>query len=205
MVLTVFAIACALAGQEGDKAPAPVPAAAPGQEVAVLAGGCFWCLEADLDKLPGVVSTTSGYAGGGDAPVTYEEVGSGKTGHAEVVRVVYDPGKLSYDALLDYFWRHVDPTDAGGQFCDRGRQYRTAVFYASDAQRQAAEASKKALDAARVLPSPVVTEIAPAGTFHPAEVYHQDFYTKNPGRYGSYRAGCRRDAKVAEVWKADKH
>ncbi len=199
IALTLIAAACA-GGTPHDTAMAPVPEAAPGQEVAVLAGGCFWCLEADLDKLPGVIHTTSGYAAGRKADPTYEEVGHGGTGHAEVVRVVFDPKVVTYGALLEYFWRHVDPTDAGGQFCDRGDQYRTGIYPLDEAQQATAEASKKELQASGVLPAPVVTEIVAGQTFFPAEVYHQDFYKVNPGRYQSYRMGCGRDRRVAEVW-----
>jgi len=199
IALTLIAAACA-GTPTHDTTMAPVPAAAPGQEVAVLAGGCFWCLEADLDKLPGVISTTSGYAGGGKVAPTYEEVGRGATGHAESVRVVFDPKVVSYDALLDYFWHHVDPTDAGGQFCDRGNQYRTGIYPVDAAQQATAEASKKELQASGVLPGPVVTEVTGGQTFYPAEVYHQDFHDTTPGRYQSYRMGCGRDRRVAEVW-----
>jgi len=203
IALTLIAAACA-GGQTHDTTMAPVPQAAPGQEVAVLAGGCFWCLEADLDKLPGVLHTTSGYAGGRKADPTYEEVGHGATGHAEVVRVVFDPKVVTYDALLDYFWRHVDPTDAAGQFCDRGNQYRTGIYPVDATQLATAEASKKELQASGMLPGPVVTEILPGQTFYPAEEYHQDFHDTNPGRYQSYRAGCGRDRRVAEVWRNEK-
>jgi methionine-S-sulfoxide reductase len=166
----------------------------------VLAGGCFWCLEADLDKLDGVVATTSGYAGGKVDRPEYHAVGTGSTGHAEVVHVVFDPAKLPYAKLLDYFWHHVDPTDAGGQFCDRGNQYRTGVFPQNEAQLQAATESKAALQGSGKLRAPVVTEIVPGQVFWAAEQYHQDFHVTNPARYQSYRLGCGRDRRVAEVW-----
>ena len=199
----VVAVACA-GGAGHDTTLAPVPPVGPGQEEAVFAGGCFWCMEADFDKLKGVVSTTSGYAGGRDATPTYDEVGRGSTGHAEVVRVVYDPQVVTYEGVLDWFWHHVDPTDAGGQFCDRGSQYRSGIYPVNDAQLKAAEASKQRIDASGVLPAKITTEIVAGQTFHPAEVYHQDFHVTTPGRYLPYRAGCGRDGRVAEVWKKAK-
>jgi methionine-S-sulfoxide reductase len=203
VVLASSSSACQAAPSTSeDKAPAPVPAAKAGQEVAVLAGGCFWCLEADLDKLPGVIATTSGYAGGKKERPTYDEVGTALTGHTEVVHVVFDPKKVAYGQLLDYFWRHIDPTDAGGQFCDRGPQYRPAVFPQTPEQLAEATASRDRLSASGALARPVAVEITPGQTFWSAEVYHQDFYKKNPAHYQRYRSGCGRDAKVAEVWKA---
>jgi peptide-methionine (S)-S-oxide reductase len=166
---------------------------------AIFAGGCFWCVEADFDKLPGVLNTESGYAGGSLKNPTYEQVSAGGTGHAESVRVTYDPKMVSYEKLVDYFWHHVDPTVKDRQFCDIGNQYRTAIFYQDDAQRRAAEASKSALEKSGRL-AHVYTEIAPAGTFYPAEEYHQDYYKKNPIRYKYYRTTCGRDSRVNEVW-----
>lgn len=192
------------AAAPNPNAPAPIPDAQPGQAVAVLAGGCFWCLEADFDKLNGVVHTTSGYAGGATDNPTYREIGTGSTGHAEVVRVVYDAGVLSYDDVVDYFLRHIDPTDGDGQFCDRGNQYRSAIFPVDDTQRVTAQAAIDALSASGVLPGPVATKVEPTATFTAAENYHQDYTTKNPTRYYSYRMGCGRDAKVAKVWAARK-
>jgi peptide-methionine (S)-S-oxide reductase len=201
-MLVSLVVAAACAGSAGhDTTLAPVPPAGPGQEVAVFAGGCFWCMEADFDKLKGVVHTTSGYIAGNDPDPTYEEVGAGRTGHTEAVRVVYDPAVVTYERVLDWFWHHVDPTDASGQFCDRGSQYRTGIYPVDTAQQRAAEASKKAIDASGVLPSRIVTEILAGQTFHPAEIYHQDFHVTSPGRYLPYRSGCGRDARVAEVWK----
>src|SRR5512139_2938235 len=165
------------------RAAAPPPA---NLERATFAGGCFWCMEASLEKVPGVVSVVSGYAGGSVKNPTYEQVGSGTTGHAESVQVTYDPARLSYERLVEIFWRNVDPTDGGGQFCDRGGQYRTAIFYADDAQKRAAEGSKRALEASGRLGKPIVTEIVRLEAFYPAEDYHQDFYKKNPVRYTSY-------------------
>jgi peptide-methionine (S)-S-oxide reductase len=174
-------------------------AAAEATATAIFAGGCFWCVEADFEKLPGVEKAESGYIGGKVQNPTYEQVSAGHTGHAEAVRVWYDPQRISYDQLLDFFWRHIDPTVKDRQFCDVGSQYRTAVFYENDAQRAAAEASKAALEKSGRFPR-IYTEIAPAGTFYLAEEYHQDYYKKNPLRYHYYRSACGRDARVAEVW-----
>jgi len=167
--------------------------------IAVFAGGCFWCVEADFDKLSGVLGTESGYTGGELKNPTYEQVSHGGTGHAESVRVTYDPEKVSYEQLLDYFWRHVDPTVKDRQFCDVGNQYRTAIFYQDDAQRRAAQASKAALEKSGRL-AHVYTEIAAAAPFYPAEEYHQDYYKKNPIRYRYYRTSCGRDARVNKIW-----
>jgi peptide methionine sulfoxide reductase msrA/msrB len=176
-------------------APAPATLAR-----ATFAGGCFWCLEAPFDKVPGVVSTTSGYAGGAQRNPTYEQVSAGGTGHAEVVQVAYDPSRVSYERLLEVFWRNVDPTDAGGQFCDRGSQYRTGIFHEGEDQKRAAEASKRALELQARLGKPVVTQIVRLEAFYPAEDYHQDFYKKSPVRYTTYRAGCGRDRRLRELW-----
>ncbi len=167
---------------------------------AIFAGGCFWCLESDFDKLPGVLSTTSGYAGGSLANPTYEQVSAGGSGHLEVVLVRFDPAQTSYAKLLAAFWPNIDPLTATGQFCDIGSQYRSAIFYRSPEQQRLAEASKAELQASGRLAKPVVTEILPAGTFYPAEEYHQDFYRKNPLRYHFYRSRCGRDARLEELW-----
>ncbi len=167
---------------------------------ATFAGGCFWCMEAPFDKVPGVVSTTSGYAGGRVKNPTYEQVSEGSTGHTEALQVAYDPAKTSYEQLVEIFWRNVDPTDRGGQFCDRGSQYRTGIFYEGEAQKRAAEGSKRALEASGRLKKPIVTEIVPLDAFYPAEDYHQDFYKKSPVRYMTYRAGCGRDRRLEELW-----
>ena len=182
-----------------DQAKPAAPAASSQSATAIFAGGCFWCLEADFDKLPGVLSTESGYAGGTLQNPTYEQVSRGGTGHAESVRVTYDPAKVDYEKLLDYFWHHVDPTVKDRQFCDIGNQYRTAIFYQDDAQRRAALASKAALENSGRF-ARIYTEVAPAGVFYPAEEYHQDYYKKNPIRYKYYRTSCGRDARVSEVW-----
>jgi peptide-methionine (S)-S-oxide reductase len=173
-------------------------AAAPQRAVAVFAGGCFWCTESDFDKMPGVLSTVSGYTGGKTANPTYEQVSAGGTGHIEAVRVEYDPSKISYAALVRRFFPTVDPLDAGGQFCDRGDQYRSAVFVAGAEQRRTAEAEKARV--AGLLKKPVRTQILPAARFYPAEGYHQDYYTKNPIRYRFYRFNCGRDARLRQVW-----
>ncbi|MCM2258050.1 MAG: peptide-methionine (S)-S-oxide reductase MsrA [Vicinamibacteria bacterium] len=189
-VALVAAVATLAAGQQQ-----------PARATATFAGGCFWCMEGPFEKLPGVLSVTSGYAGGRVAQPTYDQVSSGGTGHAEVVQVIYDPAKVSYDKLLHVFWRNIDPLTANAQFCDRGSQYRSAVFFHDEAQRNAATASKAAL--ATRFPQQVVTEIVKLDKFWPAEEYHQDFYKKNPVRYLSYRAGCARDARLQELWGAE--
>lgn len=171
---------------------------------AVFAGGCFWCTESDFEKVDGVVEVISGYTGGHQQDPTYREVSAGTTGHAEAVRVTYDPGKVSYKTLLKIFWRHVDPTDLDGQFADRGSQYRTAIFYSDDNQKQLAEASKKTLDRSGRFDRPVVTEIVKLETFYPAESDHQDYYKKNPIRYKLYRHGSGRDQFLKKVWLSDK-
>jgi peptide-methionine (S)-S-oxide reductase len=198
--LLALLVRAALArADEPTKATGPAPA---GLAKATFAGGCFWCMQRPYDDLPGVVSTTVGYTGGTKAGVTYHEVGAGGTGHREAIEVVYDPKKVSYEKLLDVFWHNVDPTYAGGQFCDSGFSYTTAIFVHDDGQRAAAEASKKALEASGVLKRPVVTEILKAGPFWRAEEYHQSYYKKNPIRYSFYRSGCGRDARLKEIWGA---
>jgi peptide-methionine (S)-S-oxide reductase len=180
---------------------ATAPAAAPAQKtqaVAVFAGGCFWCTESDFDKLPGVLSTTSGYTGGKVANPTYDQVSAGGTGHIEAVRIVYDPSKVTYAKLVSHLFQTVDPLDAGGQFCDRGYHYRAAIFAANPAEQRVATAAKAR--AAAVLKKPVATLILPAAKFYPAEDYHQDYYQKNPVRYKYYRTSCGRDAQVKKVW-----
>lgn len=164
----------------------------------ILAGGCFWCVEADFDKVEGVLSTTSGYTGGRTENPTYEQVTYGDTGHYEAVRITYDPSVVTFRDLVDHFWRTVDPTDAGGQFCDRGESYRTAVFVADAGERAAAEASREEADA--LLAQDIVTPILDEATFYPAEAYHQDYYEKNPIRYRFYRLSCGRDARLEELW-----
>ena len=168
--------------------------------VATFAGGCFWCVESDFDTVPGVVETISGYTGGTVDDPTYKQVTAGGTGHLEAVQIHYDPKQISYERLLHIFWRSVDPTDGGGQFCDRGESYQTAIFVGNEEERRLAEASKEALEQSMALDEPVVTPIEAAGEFHPAEDYHQDYYTKNPFRYRYYRLACGRDSRVQKVW-----
>lgn len=169
---------------------------------AILAGGCFWCMEPPYDKTAGVISTISGYSGGPEAKPTYEQVSAGKTGHFEVIKVEYDPSKVTYAQLLEIFWPNVDPLDAAGQFCDKGPHYRSAIFYGNDEEKRLAEASKKAI--ADKLGKTVETQVLPATEFYPAEDYHQDYYVKNPLKYKFYRYGCGRDARLEAVWGAKK-
>lgn len=178
----------------------PAAALRAGTETAIFAGGCFWCVEADFDKVPGVVSTTSGYIGGRVADPTYEQVSGGHTGHAEAVEIRFDPARVSYGQLLAHYWRSIDPTTRDRQFCDVGSPYRTAIFTVGEAQHAAALASREALGKDKPFPQPIVTEIVPATTFYPAEEYHQDYYRKNPLRYRYYRHGCGRDARLEELW-----
>ena len=173
---------------------------APRLEKATFAGGCFWCIEASFEKLDGVQEVVSGYTGGHQKNPTYHEVGSGKTGHLEAVQITFDPQKISYSELLEYFWRQFDPTDAGGSFVDRGSQYTSAIFYHNEAQKKLAEASKANLEKSGVFSKPIVTPIRPAETFYPAEGYHQDYYKKNPAHYKRYRAGSGRDQFIRKVW-----
>jgi peptide-methionine (S)-S-oxide reductase len=187
-----FSLALMLATGAAAQAPPPKT------ETAIFAGGCFWCVEADFDKVAGVISTTSGYTGGHTPNPSYEDVGRGGTGHAEAVEIVYDPAKVSYAKLLDVFWHDIDPLVKDRQFCDHGRQYRTAIFYRDDEQRRLAEASKAAVEAR--FKQPIYTEITPAGPFYKAEEYHQDYYLKNPIRYKFYRFNCGRDARLEELW-----
>ena len=181
-------------------APETPAAAQPGSAVAVFAGGCFWCTESDFDKVPGVLSTTSGYIGGHVENPTYEDVSYGKSGHIEAVQVRYDSSKISYAQLLEVFWPTIDPITANAQFCDKGPQYRSAIFYGNPQEQALAEASKAALERSGKLPGPVVTEILAATTFYPAEEYHQDYHSKNPIRYAYYRNGCGRDARLEQLW-----
>ncbi len=167
---------------------------------AVFAGGCFWCVESDFDKISGVLATTSGYSGGTTANPTYEQVSSHSTGHAEVVEVLYDPAKVSYQRLVEYFWHTIDPTVKDQQFCDRGSPYRSAIFAQNAEQLKVAQASRAALEKSKPFKEGIVTEIVLAGPFYPAEEYHQDYYQKNPIRYKYYRSRCGRDARVQELW-----
>ena len=170
--------------------------------VATFAGGCFWCVESDFDKVPGVLQTISGYTGGHVANPNYHQVSAGRTGHAESVEIVYDPSRVSYQQLLTYFWRHVDPTVKDRQFCDVGDQYRTAIFVHNEEQRKLAEASKKKV--AAELKVPIYTQIVAAGQFYKAEGYHQDYYKKNKLKYEFYRWNCGRDQRIKRIWGAHK-
>jgi peptide-methionine (S)-S-oxide reductase len=165
---------------------------------ATFAGGCFWCVEEAFEKVPGVVAAVSGYAGGTAPGPTHENVSAGASDHVEAIEVTYDPARVDYATLLTVFWRNVDPLDAGGQFCDRGRQYRSAIFVASDEERRLAEDSKRRV--AETLHAPVVTEILPAGRFHAAEPLHQDFYKKNPAQYHQYKDNCGREKRLKQLW-----
>ncbi|MCB9915149.1 MAG: peptide-methionine (S)-S-oxide reductase MsrA [Planctomycetes bacterium] len=182
---------------------APANAAPVEEALATFAGGCFWCMELPFEQLDGVSAVISGYAGGATEFPTYKQVCGGRTGHAEAVQVHYDPARVSYDDLLEVFWRQIDPTDAGGQFVDRGSQYRTVIFVQDDAQRAAAEASKQRLGESGRFAKPIVTAIEPLDHFWPAEDYHQDFHDKDPRRYGSYRAGSGRDDFRERAWGAE--
>ena len=189
----------ATARGQSTEAPTAAPDIDPAvADTATFAGGCFWCMEPPFDKIDGVAATISGYAGGEVADPTYEQVASGQTGHAEVVQVIYDSTKVSYDQLLTTYWHNVDPLDNGGQFCDRGSSYRPVIFTHNANQRQRAEASKK--DVAQRFDDPVVVPIQPLDAFYRAETYHQNYYKKNPDRYYSYRRGCGRDARLEELW-----
>ena len=176
------------------------PTATGGTAKATFAGGCFWCVEEVYDKVPGVISTTSGFIGGHAKNPTYEQVTTGRTGHAEAVQVEYDPAKVSYARLLEVYWRNVDPTQKDGQFCDYGSHYRTAIFFHDAEQQKLAVASRAALQKNKPFKGEIVTEIAKASQFYPAEGYHQDFHLKNPSRYKFYKTGCGREARLQQLW-----
>lgn len=199
MVLMIFVFSLfALAHAETGKTPQSADANSLAK--ATFAGGCFWCMEPPFDELKGVISTTSGYTGGQTPNPTYKEVSAGKTGHAEVVQIVFDPAQITYAELLEVFWRNIDPMTPNRQFCDTGSQYRSAIFYHNDEQKHLAEASKQALEQSGRLPRPIVTEIVPAAEFYAAEDYHQDYYKKNPLRYKFYRYSCGRDQVLEQIW-----
>ena len=168
-------------------------------KTAIFAGGCFWCIEADFEKLSGVIAVESGYIGGKSPDPTYEQVSRGGTGYTEAVRVQYDTQQVSYEKLLDYFWRHIDPTVKNQQFCDVGSQYRTGIYFQNGTEEKLARASKAALEKSGRF-ARIYTEIEAAGVFYSAEEYHQDYYKKNPIRYQYYRHGCGRDARVKSLW-----
>ena len=197
-VITALALGLGTArAQSGPAAASPPPAST---AKATFAGGCFWCVESDFDKVPGVISTTSGYIGGTVANPSYEQVSANTTGHAEAVEVVYDPAKVSYEQLLEKFWRSIDPTTKDRQFCDSGSPYRTAIFTHGPQQAAAALASKGALEKSKPFKEPIVTTLEAAGPFYAAEGYHQNYYLKNPVRYNYYRYSCGRDARLKQLW-----
>ena len=193
-----YAATAATATAPATKSPAKTART----ELATFAMGCFWCGETQFESLPGVKSVVSGYSGGPEQNPTYEQVSSGETGHYESVQITFDPGVVSYAKLLDMFWHGIDPTQANGQFCDHGRQYRSVVFTHDATQKKLADDSRRAIEASHVLKQPIVTEILPYTKFWPAEEYHQDFWKKDPERYRSYREGCGRDRRLAELWGA---
>ncbi len=193
--ISLFTVAAAAAVScVANRAPA-------GTARATFAGGCFWCMEEPFERLPGVVSVVAGFAGGTEANPTYRKVSAGASGYAESVEIVYDPSRIPYARLLDVFWHNVDPLSANGQFCDRGRQYRSAIFFHDEEQRRLAEESKRRIE--QQLGAPAVTEIAPASKFYPAEPYHQDFYKKNPGKYHEYVEGCGRHRRLQQLWGSE--
>ncbi len=181
-------------------AAASSPARAQATAQATFAGGCFWCIESDFDKFPGVISTTSGYTGGSVASPTYQQVSAKTTGHAEAVRIVFDPAKVSYEQLLAKYWTSIDPTTRDRQFCDVGTPYRTAIFTHDAAQLEAARKSLADLEKSKPFKEPIVTQIVPASAFYAAEEYHQDYHKKNPVRYSFYRRTCGRDARLQQLW-----
>jgi len=190
-IILLLTLCCAAAA-------VPVGAAQPAK--ATFAGGCFWCMEPPFESLAGVIAVTSGYTGGKKDKPTYEEVSAGGTGHAEAVQIIYDPAVITYQQLLDVFWHNIDPTTVDRQFCDRGSQYRSAIFYHDAGQERLAKASKAKLEQEKKFREPVVTPIVPAAVFYPAEEYHQDYYKKNPIRYKGYRFNCGRDNRLKELW-----
>jgi peptide-methionine (S)-S-oxide reductase len=210
LLVFVTLVPCvALAASTAPKSAAatkPTTTAAPAKPVAVayqtatFAGGCFWCVETDFEQRPGIVSVVSGFTGGQKLNPTYEEVSAGGTGHAESVEITFDPAKVTYAKLLEIFWHSIDPTQANGQFCDHGNQYRSAIFYHDETQHRLADQSKRDIEASKILKKPIVTQIVAATKFYPAEEYHQDFWKKDPERYHSYREGCGRDKRLVEVW-----
>ncbi|MBI5575482.1 MAG: peptide-methionine (S)-S-oxide reductase MsrA [Deltaproteobacteria bacterium] len=196
VTLTISLVAAAIASAAGKE---PAGEARP-LEKATFAGGCFWCMEHPFDELEGVVSVTSGYTGGTKKNPTYEEVSGGGTGHAESVLIVFDPSRIGYRKLLDVFWRNIDPVAVDRQFCDSGRQYRSAIFYHGEEQKSLAEESRRELEKMEQFQGVIATEIAQASDFYPAEDYHQHYYKKNPIRYRFYRATCGRDQRLKEIW-----
>ena len=200
LLMQWLCIAAFAAAAAAPVAAQPGTPAKPAAAKATFAGGCFWCMEEALDKVPGVIATVSGYMGGKKKNPTYEEVSTGATGHTEVVQIEYDPAKVSYAALLEVFWRNIDPTQKDAQFCDHGSQYRSGIFYHDDEQKRLAEASRLALQKSKPFKGEIVTEVTRATEFYPAEGYHQDYYQKNPARYKFYKTGCGREARLQQLW-----
>lgn len=201
VLLALGSAAAVLAQSSSPAAPSATASTPPANTArAIFAGGCFWCVEADFDKVPGVVRTVSGYIGGSVANPTYEQVSGKSTGHAEAVEIEFDPAKVSYEKLLAHYWRTIDPTTRDRQFCDAGSPYRTAIFAVDASQLAAARASLQALEKSKPFPEPVVTQIVMAGPFYKAEDYHQDYYLKNPIRYQYYRKACGRDERLEQLW-----
>lgn len=201
-LLVLVAVGASASGAAAQRSDEKVASGSQKTQVATFGGGCFWCVEPPFDKLAGVISTTSGYTGGTLSNPTYEQVSAGETGHVEVVQVVYDPAKVTYEKLLDTYWHNVDPLTPDRQFCDAGSQYRSAIFYHNEEQRRAAEASLLALKQARKFTEPIVTQLIAASAFYAAEEYHQDYYLKNPVRYKYYRFRCGRDKRLEQLWGA---
>jgi len=197
LVATIAAFGAALVGSQHGASAQPAGATT---ARAIFAGGCFWCVESDFDKIDGVISTTSGYIGGTVPNPSYQQVSSHATGHAEAVEVLFDPRRVSYSQLVERYWRTIDPTTKDRQFCDSGKPYRTAIFAVDAEQLRIAQASKAALEGSKPFKEPIVTEVVIAGAFYPAEDYHQDYYKKNPIRYAYYRVGCGRDARLKQLW-----
>jgi len=200
MLITLFiCLIAVIVSSEAKGADRKIPSSQ--LEKATFAGGCFWCMQSVFETVPGIVSVTAGYTGGHLENPTYQQVTSGRTGHAEAVQIVYDPQEVRYEKLLDIFWHNIDPTVKDRQFCDVGNQYRTAIFYHTGEQKRLAEKSKTELEGNKPFKQPIVTEIVPASAFYPAEEYHQQYYKKNPIRYNDYRMGCGRDQRLKELWK----
>jgi peptide-methionine (S)-S-oxide reductase len=202
LACSLLLFGCSNAQSLADNSTAPASPTTPiaNPSTAIFAGGCFWCMEKPFDELPGVIATTSGYTGGTKVNPTYREVSSGNTGHTEAVQVTYDPKQVTYDKLLSVFWKNIDPLDAQGQFCDKGSQYRSAIFYADNTQKQLAETSKTEIQTAKKFTQPIATEVTQAGTFYPAEDYHQNYYKTNAVKYKFYRYSCGRDQRLNAVW-----
>ena len=202
VLLSLIIIGCNMS--KTDKSDRPIDLNNPNYQKATFAGGCFWCMQPPYDDLNGVISTTVGYTGGEKPNPTYEEVCTGRTGHAEAVQIVFDSTKLSYEDLLQVFWHNINPTDPYGQFADKGSQYRTVIFYHDEKQKELAEKSKKELEASGKFDDPIVTEIVPFSVFYPAEEYHQEFYKNNPLHYNSYKMGSGRAGFLKKKWGEEK-